>query len=149
MGHTGPGIASPPGWSTTSFPTYGRFQHLRVTVSMNPLDRRSLLLPSDAGSQESLQDWILSSRSSYTMAGRLSNLGFATSSCMCKLKIPKIWRRTLIVAVPKPEKPLGDPKSYGSISLLCVPFKILERLIYARVDPIINPLLPWEQVGFR
>ena len=29
-------------------PTYGRFQHLMVTVSLNPLDRRSLLVPSDA-----------------------------------------------------------------------------------------------------
>jgi len=55
----------------------------------------------------------------------------------------------LIVAIPKPEKPLGDPKSYRPISLLCVLFKILERLIYIRVDPIIDPLLPREQAGFR
>ena len=71
------------------------------------------------------------------------------SSCMRQLKIPKIWRRALIVAIPKPEKPLGDPKSYCPISVLCVPFKILERLIYARVDPTIDPLLPREQAGFR
>jgi len=70
------------------------------------------------------------------------------SSCMRQLKIPKIWRRVLIVAVPKPEKPLGDPKSYRPKSLLCVPFKILERLIYACVDPIIDPLLPQEQADF-
>ena len=36
----------PPAWSTRSCPTYGRSQHLRVTVSLNPLGRRSLLLPS-------------------------------------------------------------------------------------------------------
>jgi len=36
-----------------------------------------------------------------------------------------------------------------AISLLCDPFKILERLIYARVEPIINPLLTQEQVGLR
>jgi len=70
------------------------------------------------------------------------------SSCMRQLKIPKIWRIALIVVIPKPEKPLGDPKSYPPISMLCVPFKILERLIYACVDPIIDPLLPWEQAGF-
>ena len=37
---------------------------------------------------------------------------------------------------------------YRPISLLCVPFKILERLIYAPVKPIINPLLLREQAGF-
>ena len=51
------------------------------------------------------------------------------SSCLRRLKIPKIWRRALVVAIPKPAKPVGDPKSYRPISLLCVPYKILERLI--------------------
>jgi len=71
------------------------------------------------------------------------------TSCMRQLKIPKIWRRALIVALPNPEKPLGDPQSFRPISLLCVPFKILERLLYARVDPIIDSLLPQKQAGFR
>ena len=70
------------------------------------------------------------------------------SSCLRRLKIPKIWRRALVVAIPKPTKPVGDPKSYRPISLLCVPYKILERLIYARVEPLIDPLLPKKQVGF-
>ena len=46
-------------------------------------------------------------------------------------------------------KPVGDPKIYRPISLLCVPYKILERLIYVRVEPLIDPLLPKEQAGFR
>ena len=71
------------------------------------------------------------------------------SSCLRRLKIPKIWRRALVVAIPKPGKPVGDPKSYRPISLLYVPYKILERLIYARVKPLIDPLLPIEQAGFR
>ena len=54
-----------------------------------------------------------------------------------------------MVVIPKPAKPVGDPKSYGPISLLCVPYKILERLIYACVEPLIDPLLPKEQAGFR
>ena len=69
------------------------------------------------------------------------------SSCLRRLKIPKIWRRALVVAIPKPGKPVGDPKSYRPISLLCVSYKIL--LIYARVEPLIDPLLPKEQAGFR
>jgi len=59
------------------------------------------------------------------------------NSCMRQLKIPKIWKSTLVVAIPKPEKP--DPKSYRPISLQCVPFKILERHIYPRVKTIIDP----------
>ena len=70
-------------------------------------------------------------------------------SCSRRLKIPKIWRRALVVAIPKPTKPVGDPKSYRPISLLCVPYKILERLIYACVEPLIDPLFPKEQAGFR
>ena len=46
-------------------------------------------------------------------------------------------------------KPVGDPKSYRPISLLPVPYKILERLIYAHIAPLIDPLLPIEQAGFR
>ena len=70
------------------------------------------------------------------------------SSCLRQLKITKIWRRAL-VTISKPAKPMGDPKSYRPISLLCVPYKILERLIYARVEPLIDPLLSKEQAGFR
>ena len=69
-------------------------------------------------------------------------------SYMCQLKIPKIWRRAVVVAIPKPAKPVWDAKSYRPISLLCVPYKILERLIYTYVESLIDPLLPKEQAGF-
>ena len=71
------------------------------------------------------------------------------SSCLRQLKIPKIWKRALVVAIPKPGKPVGDPKSYRPISLLCVPYKILGRLIYALVEPLVDPLLPKEQARFQ
>jgi len=45
MGHTRLATASPSGSSTRSCPTYGRFQHLRVTVSLNFSGWKSLLLP--------------------------------------------------------------------------------------------------------
>jgi len=57
---------------------------------------------------------------------------------MRQLKISNIWKGARIVVIPKPEKPWGDSKSYRPISLLCVPFKILERLIYAPVEPIMT-----------
>ena len=71
------------------------------------------------------------------------------SFCLRRLKIPKIWRKALIVAISKPIKPVGNPRSCSPISLLCVLYKILERLIYARVEPIIDPLLPKKQAEFR
>ena len=50
------------------------------------------------------------------------------SFCLCQLKIPKIWRRALVVTIPKPTKPVGDPKSYQPISLLCVRARSLRGL---------------------
>ena len=70
-------------------------------------------------------------------------------SCLRPLKIPKIWKRALMVVIPKPSKPVEDPQTYRPISVLCVPYKILERLIYHSVEPIVDPLLPKEQDGFR
>ena len=66
------------------------------------------------------------------------------SSCLCHLKISKVRRRALVVAIPQFSKLIEDPQSYCPISLLCVPYKILERLMYNRVKPIVDRLLPKE-----
>ena len=71
------------------------------------------------------------------------------SSCLRPLKISKIWRRALVVTIPKPKKPEEDSKSYCPISLLCTPNKFLERLIHTRVEPIIDPRLLRKQAGSR
>ena len=62
------------------------------------------------------------------------------TSCMRMFKIPRISRRAVIVSIPKPEKPLGDPKSYRPITLLCVPFSILTHLRSCR--PNHRPIAP-------
>ena len=41
------------------------------------------------------------------------------NSCVCQLKIPKVWRRALVVAIPKPEKPLGTQRAIV-LYLCCV-----------------------------
>ena len=64
-----------------------------------------------------------------------------------RVMFPKI--QATVVALPKANIPAQDPKSYRPISLLCVPFKILERLIHSRVDPVVDPQLPREQADFR
>ena len=74
--------------------------------------------------------------------------GFLSSS-LHHLKIPNVWRTALVVAVPKPKKPVEDPKSYPPDSLVCVPYKILKKFIHSRVEPIVHSLLPREQAGLR
>jgi len=108
-------------------------------------DPLSLLHPSPNGSDSDAAAWIPYSLSSYSTSGRLSNLGFATSSLPACAN-SKFQRQKSHWGT---QRAIKATKSYRPISLLCVPFKILERLIYARVDPIIDPLLPWEQAGFR
>ena len=71
------------------------------------------------------------------------------SLCFLTSKLPKIWWWAKVIALPKPKKPLEDPKGYRPIALLCVPYKILERLLYARLEPVINPKLLKEQAYFR
>ena len=71
------------------------------------------------------------------------------SNCLSNMTVPKIWRKATIIAIPKPNKPTDDPKNYRPISLLCVPFKLLERLLLVRLKPIMDPQLPNEQAGFR
>ena len=68
------------------------------------------------------------------------------SFCIEHTVIPKFWRRATVVAILKPNK----PKSCRPISLRCVPYKILEKLILARINPVIEqPQLRTEQAGFR
>ncbi|CAM4730862.1 unnamed protein product [Leuciscus chuanchicus] len=44
---------------------------------------------------------------------------------------------------------VNNPKGYRPISLLCVTYKLLERLILARLNPVVDSQLPKEQAGFR
>ena len=50
---------------------------------------------------------------------------------------------------PKTRKARGGAKELSTDISVCVPYKILERLIYTRVEPLIDPLLPKEQAVFR
>ena len=60
--------------------------------------------------------------------------------CLRPSKLPKIWRWAIkIIAFPEPNKPLDDPKGYWPIALLCVPYKIMERLLHTHLDPVIVP----------
>ena len=53
------------------------------------------------------------------------------STCIDSLAIPSIWRKATVIALLKPNKPANEAKSYRPISLLCIPFKLLEHLLLA------------------
>ena len=63
---------------------------------------------------------------------------------MQRLTIPK--RLKLVVAIPKPTKPVGNQKSYSPVSLLCVSTRSLRCL---STPALSNPMLPKEKAGFR
>ena len=54
-----------------------------------------------------------------------------------------------MIAIPKPGKDPSSPKSYRPISLLCIPYKLYERLILMRISPLIDEKLTKDQAGFR
>ena len=54
-----------------------------------------------------------------------------------------------MIAALKSNKPADNAGSYRPISPLCIPYKLYERLIYNRIRPIIESVLPEEQAGFR
>jgi len=58
--------------------------------------------------------------------------------CMRINVLPKIWRKVIIIAILNLGKDAKVPKSYRPISLLCVPFKILERVILNRITPYVE-----------
>ena len=56
-----------------------------------------------------------------------------------------------VIALPKPNKPKDDNKSYRPTSLLCIPFKLPERMIHGRINPHhwFPAQLPHDLAGFR
>ena len=63
--------------------------------------------------------------------------------------VPKIWKEAKIIAVPKPGKSGKEPTDYRPISLLCTTYKLFERVLLARLGPVIDNEIPIEQAGFR
>ena len=61
------------------------------------------------------------------------------STFLERCKIPKIWRKVTVIALPKPNMTKDDPEDYRPISLLCIAFKLLERMIRGRINPNIDP----------
>ena len=68
---------------------------------------------------------------------------------MCTNSIPKIWRKSGVVALFKPCKDPASPKRYRPIYQLCHTYKLFERLLLNRVAPFVDEHLIPEQAGVR
>ena len=119
-------------------PNSGKFQNLLKNVSLEIFSGRICQCP------PAVKVW--------KSSGPSLSMRRANNSCLFCFEILVkqvcVFQHALLIAIPKPKKLLGDPKSYKPISLLFFLFRILERLIYARVEPLIDILLPREQAGF-
>eukprot|EP00057_Strongylocentrotus_purpuratus_P019440 XP_011673914.1 PREDICTED: uncharacterized protein LOC105442933 [Strongylocentrotus purpuratus] len=71
------------------------------------------------------------------------------NECLGTNNIPKLWRKSKVIALLKPGKGAASPKSYRPISLLCHTYKLFERLILNRIAPFVDEHLIPEQAGFR
>ena len=69
--------------------------------------------------------------------------------CTNNLKIPKMWRKSRIIAILKHGKSPDEAKSYRPISLLPHFYKLYERLILNRLLPTSEQNIIPEQAGFR
>lgn len=69
--------------------------------------------------------------------------------CLESASVPRIWRKSKVIAIPKPGKATDDPKNFRPISLLCHTYKLFERLLLNRLTAAIDPKLIPEQAGFR
>ena len=63
--------------------------------------------------------------------------GFYTT-CIKLEQIPKLWRKAKVIDILKPGKPADDPASYRPISVLCIGFKLFERVILNRIGECRN-----------
>ena len=71
------------------------------------------------------------------------------NSCAVSYSIPKAWRKARVVALLKPGKDPNLKKSYRPISLLCILYKLYQRLIMARIAPTVEEQMSPDQAGFR
>lgn len=70
------------------------------------------------------------------------------NACLDLQYFPTAWKTASIILILKQNKDPANPTSYRPISLLPTMGKILERIIYNRIKPLLT-CLPNEQYGFR
>ena len=83
----------------------------------------------------------------------IQHFGAQTRSWVLKLinkcaetsTIPRAWRRAKVAAILKPGKDPNHKKSYRPISLLCILYKLYERMIMTRISAVVEEQLTPDQ----
>ena len=86
----------------------------------------------------------------------LKHFGQQAKKCLLEMfnrcvkinRIPKIWLKSRVIALPKPGKDLSLPKSFRPISLRCHPYRLFKRLLQ-RLTTVMKPKIIPQQAGFR
>jgi len=73
-------------------------------------------------------------------------LSFVNTCLLANNLIPKMWRRASVVAIRQTWQAKFQPRELSYAMLF---IQLFERLILNRINPIIDPLLPTKQAGFR
>ena len=87
----------------------------------------------------------------------LKNFGPVTRNWILQLfneilltnRMPNLFKRSKVIAVLKPGKTGSQAADFRPISLLSITYKLLERILLNRIQPVINQHLPVEQAAFR
>ncbi|KAJ8897529.1 hypothetical protein PR048_002876 [Dryococelus australis] len=156
-GVTRPGIE--PGWpwweasGLTAQPPWPRYRKgivcwpsrsYQVFINWLAASKRVMRLAAGA----SLSDWSNCSSEQWHLRNKIM-ASKAVTGMLQSNRLPKSFKSTKIVAVQKPGKPADLPESYRPIALLSVMLKLFERLIYNRISPVIDRIIPPVQVDFR
>jgi Reverse transcriptase (RNA-dependent DNA polymerase) len=64
-------------------------------------------------------------------------------------RLPKLFKQAKVITFLKPGKDGSDSSHFRPISLLSVVYKLLERMILQRIQPLIEDVIPKSQAGFR
>ncbi|CAJ1061372.1 Hypp2004 [Xyrichtys novacula] len=135
-------------------------EHHRTVVSDQPQPASSLTKPFDIEELETALGKLKPRKTAGIddiLAEMLQHLGPKAktwllkmlNTCMAQKTIPPVWRQAKVVAIPKPAKDPSSPKSYRPISLICITYKLYERLLLQRLMPLIDTKLTKDQAGFR
>ena len=71
------------------------------------------------------------------------------NACLQEGVFPRKWKQQRLVLLPKGKKPPDEPSSYRPLCMLDAAGKILERIIYRRIEAVVDPVLANNQYGFR